>query len=205
MNTSIDDLIAEWKLQHGHVYISAFKGQDFYYRAITLGEFKSITVTDPDLKTAKTEDLIVRLALLYPKDFDFDNAPAGVLSGLAEQIFNMSGFGDPGYASQLMDEERKDVQQFSNIMKTIILTALPAYKEEELDLLSFHQLAHKTALAEEILKLKQSVDEGSVVSLAIIDPEKEEEMKRQQKAKTTKPGSVSYDDPIASRLRRAGA
>ncbi len=200
--------IAQWKMKYGHIYSFEYD-ETFYFRAITVNEYESLASVDPGLKSSASEDALVTKALLYPTGFNLDKAPAGLISMLAEEIWNVSAFGNPKYAQQLMQEYRDKLKgHLPDFMKVIILTAMPTCTEADLMDLSFDQLAYKTAIAEEILRLRSEMYSGAEILLDIIDPEEEELRIEEAKKKATrqkKTGVAVSGDPIASKLRRAGA
>jgi hypothetical protein len=90
-------------------------------------------------------------------------------------------------------------------MKAFVLAAIPTYKPDDLDEMTFSQLSEKVALSEKIIEIKQTMNgiEPTNMSLELIDPE-EEEIKAKQKAArhnlSRKEGEAEYDDPIAQKL-----
>lgn len=93
-------------------------------------------------------------------------------------------------------------------MKAFVLAAMPVYRSEDLDDLTFSQLSEKVALAEKIIEIKQSMNgvEPTNMSLELIDPEEEEMKARQQAARhnlSRKEGEAEFGDPIAQKLWRS--
>jgi hypothetical protein len=199
------ELIAHWKQEHGQVFSIPYRDEEYVIRAITIAEYYTLKQLERDYSSAETEDAIVKMALLYPAGIDADNAPAGIVSALAEEVFNISGFGDPQYAKSVLENYRQESNDVWVLMKAMILTAMPSYTEEFLDGLTFDQLASKVALAEKIIDLQKASHEGADISLEIVDPEEEaakEEQKRQREAASRTDGHALSTDPIAQKLRQ---
>lgn len=199
--------IRSWKRKHGKVFSASMAGVDFIFRALTFAEYDSLLQVEESDGSAEAEDSAVSMGVLFPLDMDFENFPAGVVSSLSEEILEISGFGSAAYAKQLLEAQRVNVADVRGLMKSFVLATMPAYKEEELDQLTFDQMSKKVALAEQILKVHQAtfgVDND--VTLDLIDP-KEEAMKQQEEAKKhsaqKKPGQAGFNDPIAQKLASA--
>lgn len=199
------DEIFQWKKRHGQIFSVGFRDEEYVFRAVTISEYYDLSLHKNDFSSADTEDAIVKAALLYPQKLDSDSAPAGLVSTLAEEILNISGFNDAKYAKSLVEEYRQNADDVWVLMKAIIIAAMPAYAEEHLDSLSFEQLAKKVVLAEKILELQKASREGAEVKLEIIDPEEEmakAEAQHRRELAMRKDGQALPHDPIASKLRQ---
>jgi len=207
VNEVSDAQITTWKEEHGSVYNAVMAGQEFIFRSLTLKEFDAFMAQSKKLDSALLDEYIVDMGLLYPYDPDFDNKPAGVVTGLAEEILEYSSFGTPKSGIQVLDEEREQFLDVRGLLKAFIIAGMPAYTEEDLEDLNFRQLAHKVALSEKVLEVQQgALGIENSVRLDLIDPEEEVLKQEQQKKKhaaTKKPGQASPDDAIAQKLHAA--
>lgn len=200
------DEIFQWKKQYGQIFSVGFRGEEYIFRAVTISEYYDLSLHENDFSSAEAEDAIVKAALLYPQDLDSDLAPAGLVSTLSEEIFNISGFNNAKQAKATIDEFRNTAEDVWTLMKAIIIAAMPAYSEEQLNVLSFEQLAKKVVLAEKILEVQQANRAGAEVKLEIIDPEEEAakaEAQHRRELAMRKEGQALPHDPIASKLREA--
>jgi len=149
--------------------------------------------------------LIIECSVIYPEEYDTGRLPAGLVSSLADQIIEFSAFASAKRAKSIMDEKRINASQVRSLMKAFVLATIYTETPESLDELSFSQLAEKVALSEKIIEIKQSINgiEPTNVTLALIDPE-EEEQKRQEAInrfeKSRKEGEARINDPIAHKL-----
>lgn len=197
--------VKAWKQAYGQVYSVNIRGVDYVFRALSFAEFDRLRLDSPE-SAVDAEDQVVDLALLHPAEGPPPTAAAGIISSLAEQIINVSGFGSPGRMKEVLGEKRQLAEgDVRTTMKAYVIATMPSYRDEELDLLTFDQLAAKVALAEQILKLQRAAIDHEV-TVDIIDPEEEAARAQQEKAKhaaTRQPGQPVYDDPIAARLRAA--
>lgn len=104
-----------------------------------------------------------------------------------------------------MEEKRINASQVRSLMKAFVLATIYTETPDSLDELTFSQLAEKVALSEKIIEIKQSINgiQPTNITLALIDPE-EEEQKRQEAIekfeKSRKEGEARIDDPIAHKL-----
>lgn len=204
------DEITEWKRKFGNIYsIDSHYNRVpavYVFRPLTLKEYESVVLLHESISSAETEEQLVSMALLFPEVVDFEHTPAGLVSSIAEEIFAVSAFNDPKQAADAMEEARGDKSDVTNLMKAMVLAAMPAYKEEDLDTLTFLQLAQKVALAEQIIEVQKAIAVGADLSLEITDPEEaaeEYERKRQQYIASRSPGAPLPDDPIARKLKQA--
>ncbi|HJS83587.1 MAG TPA: hypothetical protein VJ742_12210 [Nitrososphaera sp.] len=219
-----EELIAHWKKEYGSIYSAPGGKQNYIFRALTIGEHSDILRTYQSV--VDIEENIVRCALLEPRDLTA-KTPAGVVSTLAEEIMEVSGFGSYDHAKSLLESKRAASNSVPVLMKAFILATMPAYTEEELNNLSFEQMAAKVALAEQIIKVQQAVVgiEGEVI-LQLLDVQEEarkqaaEEERKAQKAREQmdrfvqkgfadpdEPPPVRQkidpEDPIARKLRES--
>jgi hypothetical protein len=124
---------------------------------------------------------------------------------LAQKIIDVSGFYSARLAKNTLSEKREKSGEVRNLMKAFVLAAIPTYRPDDLDEMTFSQLSEKVALSEKIIEIKQTMNgiEPTNMSLELIDPE-EEEIKAKQKAArhnlSRKEGEAEYDDPIAQKL-----
>lgn len=193
--------IQQWKSEYGPI----FQVQDYILRGVTLAEANRIF--NGTLTSVEIEDELVKAALLWPEEADFEESDAGIVSSMAEEIRNISGFGDPKAVRELLDGFREKANgKIFTLMVALVIAAMPAYKQEDLEQLTFPVLLNKVVLAEQILVIHQSVLSGNETILDLIDPEEEEEKsKRAQTHHNTsrKPGQAVYGDPIAEKLKQA--
>ncbi len=127
---------------------------------------------------------------------------------MAQKIIDVSGFYSARLAKNTLNEKREKSGEVRNLMKAFVLAAIPTYRPDDLDEMTFSQLSEKVALSEKIIEIKQTMNgiEPTNMSLELIDPE-EEEIKAKQKAArhnlSKKEGEAEYDDPIAQKLWKA--
>lgn len=200
--------ITEWKLAHGEVYSVNIKGIDYIFRALRFSEYDHLSKrTKEDWSSTDTEEYIVTSALLSHSWENIESTQAGVISVLASEIESVSGYGSPKYAKSVLDAKRAQADEVRTLMKAYVITAMPAYKDDELDELNFSQLATKLALAEQIISIKQGMmSGGGPITLEIVDPEEEalaEEQRKKLHQTNKSPGAAGYNDPIAQRLKNA--
>ena len=200
--------IDKLKREHG----SIFAIDNYIVRKLTLGEFDAISSLD----SVDAEEYIVDSALLWPEDAD--KIPAGHVSSLADDIIELSGFMDP---ATILEEARNKSKQIKNMMYAFVLATQEKYTEEDLDKLTFSQLAEKVALAENIIEIQKAIYDPTVDMRLVISeaeegeephmppgPSDEEWDQASQGAyynpdKASTFGAASTQDPIAQQLKAA--
>lgn len=206
------ELIIELKKQYSEIYEVELGTTRIIFRALTFKEFDELSIAEDYSSSAEAEELIVKCALLHPPYADLEKLSAGYISALAEEIVVESCFFDVKKAVDKLEEAREKMNEVRSIMKVFILSAMPAYKIEELDDQTFSQLIDKVALAEEILDIDfhiqraSSFEDGSAPELQFLDPEKEAAQQKRavQKHDASRPeGSAIMGDPVAQRLHQS--
>ena len=183
--SSIPALRETW----GRLYEAELRGVTYVFRALTVREFQ-YALEHMDMSSADMEDYLVLSCVLLPENLNIDRLPAGFISSLAAEILDVSGFNNPEISSVIWTNAQEESSKAHNVLKAVILAAYPYLRisEEEIDQLTFDQLARKAALAEQVLKIHKVVaDPDLEFDLTISDPQEEQEA--QQEA-----------DPIAERL-----
>lgn len=197
------DKVAAWKIQYGQIFSVQTGGQQYVFRAITQDEWDGV-ISHKEWSSADAEDYIIGLALLWPEEFNLDSVRPGVVTTVAEEITEVSGFNSVHAVIYALNEARENVQGYLGMAKAFIITAMPAYTWEELNYKTTHQLMELVAGAENILHLRALAMGAEVrepVRLVIKTPE-EIEAEMQQRLDE---GNATKADPTADKLRMAMA
>lgn len=200
-----DDTKLELKRTYPDIFSIVNGGNEYIFRSLTGREFSEIV--DSDINSADQEEYIVNAGVVWPEYFDVNKEKPGFISGLAEEIINVSGFIDIDFTRNLLDERREKLSNDIRVTaKSFILAAMPIYKEEDLDELTFMQLVDKVIYAEEIFKIQQAVagfEEPGGIKLTVSSPEEEQELTQDEQNQfnmARKPGTATAQDPIAAQL-----
>ncbi len=184
------DLLDTWVKTYGEYFSTEIDGEVFYYRALTLEEINIIQATTAGLTAADVEDEYVLTAVLHPKDLDLDDLLAGDVTQLSHMIMDASGLSSADFIIQNLNESRQnfDAGDLVGMMKAFVLTAMPAYKEDELDKFTLKELIYKVIMAEKIFSLTQAVhgiqSTGVVFEILREEDQEEEQPKRKRRRKT---------------------
>lgn len=201
------DKLYEIKKKYGSVFEVNIKNRDIVFRELTFAEYDKIVEyqKSEDYSSADTEDLIIECAVVYPDNFDINSIPPGMVTSLAQKIVDFSGFYSAKLAKAILEQKRDQANEVRGLMKAFVLATITSYSPEDLDDMTFSQLAEKVALSEKIIEIKQNINgiESTNITLQLIDPEEERERERQTAARhnlSKKEGEAEYDDPIAKKL-----
>ena len=202
-----NEVLLELKLKYGPLYAVNVKGIDLLFRELTFSEFDKISkIQEADgYSSADSEDYILETTIVYPENFNINKIPAGTVSSLAESIIEASGFSSARIAKSILETKREQASDVRTLMKAFVLATINTYSPENLDDMTFSQLAEKVALAEKIIEVKQSINaiEPTQVKLDLIDPQEELEKQKRIAAEHNakrKEGEAVYNDPIAQKL-----
>lgn len=201
------NLIFSFKEKYGNVYSADIKGVEVVFRELTFYEYKKILYLKDlyDYSSADIEDYILQYSIVYPENFDINKIPPGNVSALAEKVLDISGITSVKLAKRILEEKRIEANEVKNLMKAFVLATISSYNPEDLEAMTFSELAEKVALSEKIIEIQQAINgiEPNNVSLQLIDPDEQEEDKKRSAARhnlSKMPGEAVYDDPIAQKL-----
>jgi hypothetical protein len=201
------DFLHEIRNKYGSVFQTSIKNQEIIFRELTFAEYDKINEYQNSKKhsSADIEEMAIKFAVVYPENFDFDNYPAGVISSLAEEILEESGFSSARRAKYILESMRQKSGEVRNLMKAFVLATMPRYSVEDLDNMTFTKLAENVALAEKIIEIQQGINgiPATDLSLQLIDPEEEKQKEndfanRFNSSRTE--GEAKFEDPIAKKL-----
>lgn len=197
----------EIKKKYGSAFAVNVKGQDVVFRELTFDEYdKVVEYKNSESKSsADAEDLIISAAVVYPENFNFEKLPPGLITSLAQEIIDFSGFYSAKLAKSILESKREQAKEVRSLMKAFVLATIPSYTPEQLDEMTFSQLAERVALSEKIIEIQQSSYgiQPTNIELKLIDPEEEELKKKSSAARhnlSKKDGEAAYEDPIAQKL-----
>lgn len=202
-----EQVLLELKLRYGPLYGISVKGIDLLFRELTYKEFdKFIAIQDADgYSSADSEDYIIEVCVVYPENFDINTISAGAVTGISDAVLEASGFFSAKMAKKILESKRQKVSEVRGLMKAFVLATINTYTPEQLDEMTFSQLAERVALAEKIIEVKQAINgmEATNVKLELIDPEEEAEKQKEKAANynnSRKQGEAAYEDPVARKL-----
>jgi hypothetical protein len=201
------DLLYEVKKIYGSVFQTYIKKQEVLFRELTFAEFDEVAQfqKDEDFSSADVEELIIKKSVVYPDNLDVNIYPAGIISFLAQEILEESGFSSAKKAKSILDEQRQKASEVRSLMKAFVLATIHTYRPEDLDNMTFSKLAENVAMAEKIIEIKQNINgmESTNISLQLIDPEEELEKQKDLANRynsSRKDGEAKYEDPVAKKL-----
>jgi hypothetical protein len=201
------EVLVELKQKYGPLFATSIKGIDLLFRELTFEEYdKIVKIQDgSNFSSADAEDKILETTIVYPDLKALDRIPAGAISSLAAEVLDASGFSSVRTAKDILSEKREEASQVRSLMKAFVLTTIQSYSPEDLDKMTFSQLAERVALAEKIIELTQTINgmEPTEIKLELIDPEEEQEKEKLRAARynaSRKEGEAAYQDPVARKL-----
>jgi hypothetical protein len=218
-------VIDELKSKYSKIYVAYLDSREVVFRPLTLKEISDFA-DHVEWSSAEAEEVIVRAAVVWPINFDVvEGARPGHITALAENILEKSHFLNPVSAQRIYDEEKEKALRAQEVMKCVILVAKPelGYEVEELDNMTYQEIAKISAMAEQILMIRKAIhDPNMSINIAMLDEETvqmaEERSSlpydddldawndpevRKVRERGTKSGTARVDDPVAQKLKRA--
>ena len=167
------------KSKYGNIYSVTIKKQQVIFRELTFKEYDNILYlrTLDDIDSSDIEDIILQYAVVYPEGFDTMSIPPGVVSTLSAEILDISGLYSASVAKNILDQKRFEANEVKNLMKAFVIATITSYSPEDLENMTFSELAEKVALSEKIIEIKQNANgmESTDLKIQLIDPEEEEQ------------------------------
>ena len=115
------EFLYELKSLYGSVFETYLKKDLVLFRELTFAEFDQITEhQNSGESSAEIEELIIKLGVIYPENINVDSYPAGIVSALAEEILEESGFASPKKAKRILDEKRIEASEVRSLMKAFV-------------------------------------------------------------------------------------
>lgn len=150
---SIYDLTYLKEQYNGHKIIYAlFDNKEFVFKSLTRKEYKdilNITASDDEF-----EDAICQIALIYPEEYDFSQAPlAGISHNISPIILEQSNFTSLNDVLDIYEESKKQILTLDQNCMTVVKAAMPEYTFEEMEDWTWDKLMLMLARAEKILEL----------------------------------------------------
>ena len=205
------ELVFTLKSKYGKIYSVDVKSQTLVFRELTFKEYNKILYLQglDGFSSADMEDLILSYAIIYPENFDLMSISPGAVSSLSQEILNISGFFTVSLAKNILEEKRYEATEVKNLMKAFVLATISTYTPDDLENMTFSELAENVALSEKIIEIKQNMNgmEPTNLTLQLIDPQEEVEKEKIKAARhnlSKKEGEAAYQDPIANQLWRSG-
>lgn len=125
-------LLAKYAEEYDVIHHIRIDDEDFVYRILGRHEYKKI-INTPNATEMDMEDMICATCLLYPEDYDFDEAPAGLPRELTESILENSFLDGPESTLRLLEHYKGEMNELENQMVCIISEAFPAYTLDEIE------------------------------------------------------------------------
>jgi len=201
------DSLHEVKNKYGSVFQTSIRKQEVIFRELTFSEYDKIAEYERsvDHSSADVEELIIKFAVIHPENIDVDSYPPGIVSRLAEEILEESGFSSARRAKAILQEKRNKASEVRSLMKAFVLATMPKFSPEDLDNMTFTKLAENVAIAEKIIEIQQGINgiPPTDLSLQLIDPEEEIEKQKDFANRfnsSRKDGEAKFEDPIARKL-----
>lgn len=194
------DKVAAWKVQYGEVFSVQAGGAQYVFRALTIKEW-DVVIKHKEWSSADAEDYIIELALLWPENFDLDSVRPGIVTTVAEEITEVSGFNSVYSLIHAMNQAREDLD-YMGMAEAFVIAAMPAYTPDDLGAKTMHQVMRLVAQSEQILKLQAMAMGAEVrtpVHLVIKTPE---EIEAEMNEKLDE-GNATKKDAIAQKLHQA--
>jgi len=201
------DLLYELKKQHGSLFQTSIKNQVVVFRELKFSEFDRIAEhqLSGDYTNLDVEDFIIKSAVVYPLEFNTDRLPTGMISSLAEEILQESGFSSAKKAKNVLQSKREQASEVRSLMKAFVLATISTYSAEDLDDMTYTKLAENVALSEKIIEIKQNIlgIQPTNVTIQLVDPEEEAEKEQDFANRFNQSrgvGEAAYQDPVAQKL-----
>lgn len=192
-DVDIINIIEDLQSKHRTVYWLHIYGQIYVYKPLGRRDYKEIC-EDDNLNPIDKEDEVCKRCLLYPspKDLDFDNIDAGIMSKLFKTIMKNSFLESLEDRMGIMDYYRGEMFDMDNQIPCIINEAFPQYDIEEIENWDIERTAKYLSRAE--WKLQNF--RGAVFNTEMLE-QMQQQQQVQQEGGNMNPPSKSNQGPQA--------
>lgn len=139
--------VAGWRAAHRHVYLAEIGGDVYVFRALRMEEFRELRERYETSPSAFMD--IVDAALLWPEKLP-DDCLAGIPSVLADQILDISGFGQDVAFDTALSWARQEVTTKADYAAMALICKAFPYRVEDLEKKTFLELMTLLAMAEQV-------------------------------------------------------
>ncbi len=154
---------------HGKIYSTSYFGKQYIFRGFSVGEFEAVT-SDP---SDEVQEHFVSEIILHPEDINIDSMPAGFVTAILNEAFEISGFADSHEANSIIEKKREHAKAVIRMIKAFIIAGQPTKTSEGLNKLSIDEFLDELALSEQVLEILSNVTNPAIESItfSIPDPE----------------------------------
>lgn len=134
-------------------------GTEYLFRALTVKEVKLVEffISKGTKSSFEIEEFCFEACLLHPRE-DMDDVSPGIVHNISEEVLVISGITSAEYIAHSMSSARQRLATDIILdIKSYILSAMPAYTDDELDKYTLLELIEKLILSEKILKLQAAL------------------------------------------------
>lgn len=216
--------IIELKQKYDEVFEVKVGKQTYYFRALTIAEYNEFT--DLGISSGDLEDIIVERAILFPTN-GLDYIQPGAITSLSNEILEESGFASIDKVKEELVLARDETGTIMEMMKCIILAAMPSYRYDQLEDYTLKQITKLVGIAESILEIQATVAAGEGITMSFVEKDAPQQQRQQPQPPvrpradhtqvnpddlelvradpdaSTKVGTAVAQDPIAAKLMAA--
>lgn len=129
-NIDIRDLYIKLLGENRNVFIQKIEDDIYIFRSIKRSEYRKIFLEE-DFNDIEKEDIVCETCILYPENFNSDDADAGLPSKLCDLILKYSYMDSIDTQSKVMYAYRSEMIKIANQIDCIITEAFPKFSIEE--------------------------------------------------------------------------
>lgn len=155
-------------------------GQVFRFRSLTRKELREAQGKYRGNQVA-VEDEICRIALISPKDFDFDSCPAGIPTTLCQAIIQQSNFLAMPEVKGMLESSMDSMMEQGNRLDMLMLTAMPGTSLDDLEGLEPEEYLRRLAMSIFMLVNLMGADPDKISRLLLSRQELENELDKERR------------------------
>lgn len=182
----------EFKQQYRNVNITEINGNIFIYRSLGRLEYRQI-LEDNNINNYEKEDLICKVCLLHPNNFDFESCAAGIPTQLTKEILEYSFLDSLEMRDAIMMYYRAEMVNLENQITCLIHEAFPEYDIEDIERWDVEKTTKFMASAEWILKNLRGLN---ITAFTFSDVNKQQEQPKQSPKEKVKPALRNKEEKM---------
>ncbi len=154
--------------------------QVFRFRSLTRKELREAEEKHRGSQVA-IEDEICRIALISPKDFDFDTCLAGVPTTLCQVIIQQSNFLARPEVRDLLESNMDSMMEQGNRLDMLMMTAMPGTSLDEIEGLVPEEYIRRLAMSIFMLTNFMGADPEKISRMLMSRQELEAELEKDKR------------------------
>lgn len=149
----LENIIYELKKEYDNIFHIQIEGENFIFRPLNRFEYEELLVKR-NLRKDVLSEIVCEVCVLHPKEYNFSTPHiAGIPEALSEHIIYYSGFENPDYIDEILEEKNDKLENnVFTMMENVIAVAFPSVSIKDMKNMNAYELIDHYTRASWIIK-----------------------------------------------------